>query len=88
MQPQGRLKLGKWGMHIICKTWRVVIPECKSQLIVIFQCLKESYVKAVGVGISIDLQRIDFHAKTKAVDMKPGEMISDTQVLKVEKLKY
>ena len=48
--------------------------------IIIFQCLKESYVKAVGVGISINLQRIDFHTKTKAVEMKPGVMVSDTEV--------
>eukprot|EP00058_Branchiostoma_floridae_P026098 XP_002611588.1 hypothetical protein BRAFLDRAFT_63764 [Branchiostoma floridae] len=27
-------------------------------------CLKESYVKALGVGIGFELQRIDFHLKT------------------------
>jgi phosphopantetheinyl transferase len=29
------------------------------------QCLKESYVKAVGVGIGHDLQAIEFKIKTK-----------------------
>ncbi|XP_066286534.1 L-aminoadipate-semialdehyde dehydrogenase-phosphopantetheinyl transferase-like [Branchiostoma lanceolatum] len=41
-------------------------------------CLKESYVKALGVGIGFELQRIDFHLKTPQV--RTGEVSQDTQV--------
>ncbi|XP_078602362.1 L-aminoadipate-semialdehyde dehydrogenase-phosphopantetheinyl transferase-like [Branchiostoma floridae x Branchiostoma japonicum] len=41
-------------------------------------CLKESYVKALGVGIGFELQRIDFHLKT--LQVSPGEVAQDTQV--------
>ncbi|XP_078682625.1 L-aminoadipate-semialdehyde dehydrogenase-phosphopantetheinyl transferase-like [Branchiostoma floridae x Branchiostoma belcheri] len=40
-------------------------------------CLKESYVKALGVGIGFELQRIDFHLQ---VPVGVGEVVQDTQV--------
>lgn len=43
-----------------------------------FQCLKESYVKALGVGIGFDLQRIDFHIYTPM--LAAGERTSNTQL--------
>lgn len=41
-------------------------------------CLKESYVKAVGAGLSINLQRLDFNCLTREV--KEGAITKDTQL--------
>lgn len=41
------------------------------------QCLKESYVKALGVGIGFSLQRLDFHTHTDTI---PGQVITDTRL--------
>ena len=30
-----------------------------------FQCLKESYVKALGIGIGFEVKRLDFNLKSK-----------------------
>lgn len=39
-------------------------------------CLKESYLKAVGIGITINLQEVSFNVKSKLSD----EIIDDTQL--------
>lgn len=39
--------------------------------------LKESYVKALGVGITVNLQEISFKVKN---DLKQGEILSDTEL--------
>ncbi|KAG5677941.1 hypothetical protein PVAND_007655 [Polypedilum vanderplanki] len=44
-------------------------------------CLKESYVKNIGTGITMNLQTLDFQFNTPVV--KNGEVITDTQ-LKVD----
>ncbi|CAL8100195.1 unnamed protein product [Orchesella dallaii] len=41
-----------------------------------FWCLKESYVKAVGVGIVIDLRSIDFTTKSEL----GGDLVTDTTI--------
>lgn len=41
-------------------------------------CLKESYVKNIGVGITIDLQKIDFKIKTKK--LLTNQTVMDTKV--------
>ncbi|XP_037041688.1 L-aminoadipate-semialdehyde dehydrogenase-phosphopantetheinyl transferase [Bradysia coprophila] len=41
-------------------------------------CLKESYVKNVGVGISMDLQKIDFTLNTKT--LSSNQVVTDTTV--------
>ncbi|XP_077286519.1 L-aminoadipate-semialdehyde dehydrogenase-phosphopantetheinyl transferase [Arctopsyche grandis] len=41
-------------------------------------CLKESYVKNIGVGITVDLQSISFNVITPR--LKVGEFITDTDV--------
>lgn len=46
------------------------------QLFYRFWCLKESYIKAIGIGLGFDLTRIDFHIKTLSLDV--GETVSDT----------
>lgn len=43
-----------------------------------FWCLKEAYVKAIGVGIVIDLKTIDFQTKTDSSGV--GVVASDTTV--------
>ena len=43
-----------------------------------FQCLKESYVKALGIGIGFELQRIDFRINTPV--LTPGVLARDTEV--------
>ena len=43
--------------------------------------MKESYVKATGTGISVDLQSLDFTVMTAQVDI--GTTVGDT-VLKVD----
>lgn len=42
-----------------------------------FQCLKESYVKALGIGIGFTLQRLDFHVTSEVL---VGRTVCDTQV--------
>jgi 4'-phosphopantetheinyl transferase len=42
-----------------------------------FWCLKEAYVKAIGVGIVIDLRRIEF---TTESDLRMGNITRDTKV--------
>ncbi|KAK9892626.1 hypothetical protein WA026_021005 [Henosepilachna vigintioctopunctata] len=39
-------------------------------------CLKESYVKAIGVGITVDLQNISFSIHTK--DLSQNRIVNDT----------
>lgn len=41
-------------------------------------CLKESYVKNIGVGITVDLQKISFAIKTPRVDV--GHFVTDTNL--------
>ena len=50
-------------------------------MIYCFQCLKESYVKALGIGIGFNLQRIDFRTPSRTIDMKPDIMVTDTEVV-------
>lgn len=40
-------------------------------------CLKESYVKAIGVGITVDLAKISFKIKSELVG---GRVVSDTEL--------
>ena len=42
-----------------------------------FQCLKESYVKALGVGIGFSLQRLDFCPQSEP---ERNRIICDTKV--------
>lgn len=42
-------------------------------------CLKESYVKNIGVGITINLQSIDFQVNT--IDLETDKIVRDTIVL-------
>ena len=44
--------------------------------LVLFQCLKESYVKATGTGIGHDLQSVEFNIKTNELSPQVGELIS------------
>lgn len=48
----------------------IVIP------LVLFQCLKESYVKATGTGIGHDLQSVEFNISTNELSPQVGELIS------------
>ncbi|KAL1439587.1 hypothetical protein MTO96_010066 [Rhipicephalus appendiculatus] len=41
-------------------------------------CLKESFVKATGAGLTVDLQRLDFTCLTK--ELNQGTITSDTQL--------
>lgn len=41
-------------------------------------CLKESYVKATGTGIGVDLQQISFRIKTS--DIRIGTVVTDTEL--------
>jgi 4'-phosphopantetheinyl transferase len=41
-------------------------------------CLKESYVKATGTGIAVDLQQISFRIKTNALTV--GAVVTDTEL--------
>jgi len=41
-------------------------------------CLKESYVKATGTGIAVDLQKISFKIKTS--DLRIDEVVTDTEL--------
>ena len=43
-------------------------------------CLKESYVKNIGTGITVDLSKLNFIIET---DLKPNEVVTDTK-LKVD----
>ena len=45
----------------------------------VFQCLKESYVKALGVGIGFELKRVEFHLGCGG-GLRAGEITRDTQV--------
>jgi 4'-phosphopantetheinyl transferase len=40
------------------------------------QCLKESYVKAVGIGIGFSLQRLSF--RIKSLQLEKGKLTRDT----------
>ncbi|XP_071786813.1 L-aminoadipate-semialdehyde dehydrogenase-phosphopantetheinyl transferase-like [Asterias amurensis] len=42
-----------------------------------FWCLKESYIKAIGIGLGFNLQRIEFHPKTLA--LQQGVVTTDTE---------
>jgi len=55
--------------------------EEKDQLAQFYRhwCLKESYVKAVGIGIGFELQRLSFHTKTK--NLQQGIVTTDTLLL-------
>ncbi|KAK8784119.1 hypothetical protein V5799_009517 [Amblyomma americanum] len=56
-------------------------PGTESELLRRFYrlwCLKESYVKAIGYGLSISLQRLDFNCLTREV--KEGAITKDTQL--------
>ena len=48
-----------------------------SYVAVSLQCLKESYVKALGVGIGFNLQRIDFRIYS---ELERGHYTTDTRV--------
>ena len=41
-------------------------------------CLKESYVKAIGTGITVDLQRISFRVNTLHLEI--GQVVTDTEL--------
>lgn len=43
---------------------------------IFLQCLKESYVKAVGVGIGHDLQAIEFKLQTPKLSKEVGLLLS------------
>lgn len=43
-------------------------------------CLKESYVKNTGTGITVNLQDLSFNIKTRK--LKVGEMVNDTELYK------
>lgn len=49
-------------------------------------CLKESYVKNIGFGITVPLQEISFSIKTRKMNV--GEMISDTVLYERKNLKH
>ena len=38
-------------------------------------------MKALGIGIGFNLQRIDFRTPSRAIDMKPGIIVTDTEVV-------
>lgn len=40
-------------------------------------CLKESYVKNIGTGITVDLSKLNFITST---ELKPNEVVSDTRL--------
>ncbi|XP_033111871.1 L-aminoadipate-semialdehyde dehydrogenase-phosphopantetheinyl transferase-like [Anneissia japonica] len=42
-------------------------------------CLKESYIKAIGIGLGFDLQRISF--KPETLTLSPGTITIDTQLV-------
>ena len=44
-----------------------------------FWCLKESYVKAIGVGLGLDLQRLEFHTKESN---RGADVVCTTQLFK------
>ena len=44
----------------------------------IVQCLKESLVKALGIGIGFEVGRLDFHVQT--VDLSASETVLNTTV--------
>ncbi|XP_071847489.1 L-aminoadipate-semialdehyde dehydrogenase-phosphopantetheinyl transferase-like isoform X2 [Apostichopus japonicus] len=41
-------------------------------------CLKESYIKTIGLGLGFDLARLDFHVKSQRLEV--GETVSDTEL--------
>ncbi|KAK9504053.1 hypothetical protein O3M35_010488 [Rhynocoris fuscipes] len=43
-----------------------------------FWCLKESFVKATGTGITVDLQKISFNLNTESINL--NEFVYDTEV--------
>lgn len=45
----------------------------------VFQALKESFLKAIGVGIGFNLQRIEFNVSP--LQMEIGKVYSETQML-------
>ncbi|XP_037569210.1 L-aminoadipate-semialdehyde dehydrogenase-phosphopantetheinyl transferase-like [Dermacentor silvarum] len=64
------------------KEWSFVEqPGTESDLLRRFYrlwCLKESFVKATGAGLSIDLQRLNFNCLTK--ELKQGTITSNTKL--------
>jgi len=43
-----------------------------------FWTLKEAYVKAIGIGIIVNLKRLEFHTKSDL--LKSGELVTDTKL--------
>lgn len=41
-------------------------------------CLKESYIKTIGIGLGFDVARLDFHVKSQPLEV--GETVSDTEL--------
>nr|CAD7425132.1 unnamed protein product [Timema monikensis] len=70
--------------HFSMQEWntiRGVHGTSESKQLVMFirhWCLKESYVKALGVGITVDLRNISFKVKTPMLTC--GAMTCDTQI--------
>lgn len=64
------------------KEWETIKGESdeKSQLAMYYRhwCLKESYVKALGVGLTISLQNLCFKINTK--QLKENEIITNTKL--------
>ena len=52
----------KFRLSMFCRHW----------------CLKESYVKATGTGIVVDLQKISFKIKTS--DLRIDAVVTDTEL--------
>ncbi|XP_071951390.1 L-aminoadipate-semialdehyde dehydrogenase-phosphopantetheinyl transferase-like [Antedon mediterranea] len=42
-------------------------------------CLKESYIKAIGIGLGFNLQRISF--KPETITLTPGTIVTDTKLV-------
>ncbi|XP_014662961.1 PREDICTED: L-aminoadipate-semialdehyde dehydrogenase-phosphopantetheinyl transferase-like [Priapulus caudatus] len=55
-------------------------PDEQEQLCAFYRlwCLKESYIKAVGIGIGFELKRMEFHIYSPEVPI--GQVISDTRL--------
>lgn len=64
------------------REWETIKGEVdeKSQLAMYYRhwCLKESYVKALGVGITINLQNLCFKINTK--QLKENEIVTNTKL--------
>ncbi|XP_014673350.1 PREDICTED: L-aminoadipate-semialdehyde dehydrogenase-phosphopantetheinyl transferase-like [Priapulus caudatus] len=59
-------------------------PDEQEQLCAFYRlwCLKESYIKAVGIGIGFELKRMEFHIYSPEVPI--GQVILDTRSLQTE----